>query len=362
MAITQIIFDQYAIDNLKIKLTERLGYVLSTKPDCAKLSELLLASGEGYLSESTIYRLFFQSNKYKPYKNSLDILCRFVGFKDSVGFLEYLSVYRDILHRNGINTIDNSTNNLLYYCIEDESSRVLNRYFDSLHDAPHKIKESVILSLFDGLRKSSKTHWFFESFSKNQFVKEFFLEKGHDPKFRINHYDQSYHFYTEGIDKDRDIANLQDFIFGNSVLFRHYYINSSKENAIKIGRKLFGDNLSIEPYFKYLYIFPYMRFNAYKLWYLEMTDANQNQVEEYALYLLDLCKRIKPVFEYTEQKIIFHTIAEAFVHSNLPETFHKELKKIYFEEFKSFPDNIYTKHLKYSLPYFDQNGLIHHRP
>lgn len=362
MATTPIIFDKFAIDNLKTKLNEKLGYVISNKPDCAKLSELLLATGDGYLSESTIYRLFFQSNKYKPYKNSLDILCRFVGFKDSLDFLEYLSVYRDILHRNGINSIKDSTNNLLYYCLEDESSRVLNRFFDGLQESPFLLRESIILTLFDSLEKSNKSYWFFESFSKNPFIKEFFLEKGHDPKFRIKHYDKSYQFYTEGLDKERDIANLQDFIFGNAVLFRHYYVNHSNENAIKIGRKLFGDKLSVEPYFKELYIFPYMRFNAYKLWYLEMTAANQNQKEEYALYLLDLCKRIKPLFEYTEQKIIFHTIAETFVHSSLPETFHEELKKIYFNEFKKFPENIYFKHLKYSLPYFEQNGLLHNRP
>jgi hypothetical protein len=38
------------------------------------------------------------------------------------------------------------------------------------------------------------------------------------------------------------------------------------------------------------------------------------------------------------------------------------LKKVYKDSYLSMPDMIYTKHLKYSLPYFDRNGLLHYRP
>jgi hypothetical protein len=63
-----------------------------------------------------------------------------------------------------------------------------------------------------------------------------------------------------------------------------------------------------------------------------------------------------------EQKILFHTLAEAFIYSSLPETFHWDLKQIYKEEFKRFPESLFSKHLKYSLPYFNENGLLHYRP
>ena len=68
--------DEYFIQILKVKLAEKIGYVISNKPDCAKLSELISQKGNEYISESTIYRIFFQSEKHVPYKNTLDIICR----------------------------------------------------------------------------------------------------------------------------------------------------------------------------------------------------------------------------------------------------------------------------------------------
>jgi hypothetical protein len=67
-------FDAYALECLKIKLCDVVHFIVASKPDCAKLSELIAKSGVGYVSESTLYRLFFQPEHHAPYKNTLDIL------------------------------------------------------------------------------------------------------------------------------------------------------------------------------------------------------------------------------------------------------------------------------------------------
>jgi hypothetical protein len=46
----------------------------------------------------------------------------------------------------------------------------------------------------------------------------------------------------------------------------------------------------------------------------------------------------------------------------LPERYHWELKEIFADEYKKIPEIVFTKNLKYSLSYFEMNGLLYHRP
>ena len=108
--------DSFALEKLKIKLSEKIGWVIANKPDCAKLSDIINADGYGQLSETTLYRIFFLFDKHQPYKHTLDILCRFIGYKDCIDFLENIQQQKEQLHFNGIQTDRSSGRNLLYYC------------------------------------------------------------------------------------------------------------------------------------------------------------------------------------------------------------------------------------------------------
>jgi hypothetical protein len=193
-------------------------------------------------------------------------------------------------------------------------------------------------------------------------VREYFFERGHDSKFRIKNYDQAYLKYLESVRADKDVQHFQDYLFGNCVLLRYYFISQKSKEAREQANVLYNKNLDVDAHQNELYIFPFIRYTAYKLWYLEIINAKPVELEGYAAYLLDLCQRLKVNLDMMEQKILFHTVAETFVHSSLPESFHWEIKSVFKDAFQRLPEIIYTKHLKYSLPYFHENGLLHFRP
>jgi len=355
-------FDEYAIEHLKFKFSEKIGFIISNRPDCYKLSEIINQSGYGSVSDTTIYRLFFSSKKHSPFKHTMDILAMFLGHKNSIELLENINSTRDLLDKNDINTAHDSSNNLMFYCIENGAFKPLQDYFYSLDDAPVYLKEKVGLNLYDNILKSTKQFQVFKEFANHKFFREYLLEKAHDPKFRIKNYEFAYLNYLEGVDKNKSIHQFQEYLFGNSVLFRHYYLNNQYTNAELIGDGIYKDISSLESFENELYIFPFIRFTAYKLWYLKMKRASESEQIEHAHYLLELCKKRKENLTFYERKILFHTLAEVILQSELPEKFHWDLKEIFSKEFETLPDNLYSKHLKYSLNYFEPNGLINHRP
>jgi hypothetical protein len=80
-------FDEYALEHLKFKFSEKIGFIISNRPDCHKLSEIINQSGNGSVSDTTIYRLFFSSKKHSPFKHTMDILAMFLGYKNSIELL-----------------------------------------------------------------------------------------------------------------------------------------------------------------------------------------------------------------------------------------------------------------------------------
>jgi hypothetical protein len=219
-----------------------------------------------------------------------------------------------------------------------------------------------MVSLFDSLMKSGNRMKFIQHFVQQKYFREFFFEIGHDPKFRIKNYDIAYKQYLKGVDRSKGVAHLQDYVFGNSVLFRHYFLSKQHKKAISHGKRLYQRVRSLEPWQKELHSFPFIRFTVYRLWYMQLTNAAQNLQRDYTKYLIDFCAKHKSMMQPYEQRMLFHTIAEVFANGNTPEIYHEKLKKIYKKEFDRIPDFVFDKHLKYSLPYFEPNGMLHLRP
>jgi len=355
-------FDQFTTDRLRYELLKKIGWSISNKPDCAQLSDLIFQSGFGQISESTLYRLFFQFSKHRPYKNTLNILCKFLGYSDSLEFNEKLMQFREELHRNGIFTQKGHNKSLLFSCIEHTAKRPLLDFFEEVSKHSHEFKTAIGVSIFDSLLIGTQQKWFFDNFVHQPFVRTYFFEKNHDTKFRIPHYDYAYKAYLKGVNPFDGVRQLQDYVFGNCILLRHYIISSEKKDAFKISKAIYEQPLPENDLKKKLYIFPYIRYKAYKLWYLEIKNKPISECEAYANYLLNLAQQLKSELPFLEQKIVLHTLAETFIHSTLPERFHWGLKQVFADLYKTIHPSIYQKHLKYSLPYFCENGLLHFRP
>jgi hypothetical protein len=352
----------FTINRLQIDLIEKIGFRISNKPDCAKLSDLIHESGGGHISEATLYRLFFQSEKHRPYKSTLDILCKFLGYNDSIDFFQIQADSSMRLHHSGISRAPFNSNGLLLSCIENRSKKSLLDFFKETYELDYLFKINVGIAIFDSLLKSHRQNWFFKEFAEERYIREYFFEWGHDPKFRIKNYDQAYKMYLESVHWNKDLVHFQDFIFGNSVLFRYYFVNQKISKATTQAQLLYQVKLDVDANKTGLFIFPFIRYTAYRLWYLELMNAKAGECEGYAFYLIDLCQQLKNQLGKVQQKFLFHTVAETFVHSSLPESFHWELKEIFREAFNYLPEVIYSKHLKYSLNYFNENGLLHFRP
>jgi tetratricopeptide (TPR) repeat protein len=250
----------------------------------------------------------------------------------------------------------------LYYCIEGDNFKPLHHFFSSLEDSPIEIKEATAIALFDALLNTKNSHVFFENFAQNKYVRNYLLEQLHDPHFRINNYDYAYKLYLNGLNINKDIGEFQDYIFGSCVLFRSYYLKKDFAGAREIGKKLYQQIHSLEENKSRLHIFPFIRYTAYKLWYLNLVGENSIKQFDYGNQLLELCQSLQQKLNRVEQRIVFHTTAEAMVNTSLPYFFHKKLKDIFQDNFNLMPSSIFSKHIKHCLPYFEVNGLLYHRP
>jgi len=76
----------FLVNELKIKLNEKFGYHIKTKPDCAKLSQIILTNLSEYVSESTLYRFFILEDSPKISTVILNVLARLIGHSDWSSF------------------------------------------------------------------------------------------------------------------------------------------------------------------------------------------------------------------------------------------------------------------------------------
>ena len=361
MTKSRFALNSFTLSELKNQLALKLFFPIQGKSDCVKLSEILSAGGYGSISETTLYRLFVNNNGILPYQNTLNILSRYIGYSSWKEFVETVesNSYSGKIIVNNRNQISNS---LLFHCIENESYSPLQDYFESIQEREYSYKVNVALEVFDSLLQMKKPELFFSKFSKNKFVKEFVLEDGFDPAFRIKNYDYAYKLYSNEIKTKDSIESLQDFVFSQSVLFRYYFISNKLQEALLLGDKLFNKSSINSEDLKNIFIFPNIRFKAYKIWFFEITKKSKIIIEDYANEILDYCRLISLKNDSISNNIVFHTVAETFCYSSLDIEYHQELKNIFKNEFSKIPKNIFDKPLNQALPYFPANGLLLLRP
>lgn len=351
----------FGILELKSQIEVKLCFRITSKPDCKKLSEVLLLAGFGSVSETTLYRLFVNYSGIVPYQSTLNILVAYIGFSSWEDFSEAINNKS----QNNLKIINKqviSENGLLYQCIALEADKPLRAYFESLSDKSYEHQFLAGLDVFDSLRQVKNQKRFFTTFIKNDFVKQYVLEYLFDPAFRIKDSDYAYSLYAKKLNPSFTLDDLQDFVFSQSVLFRYYYLQGALDKAIAVGKKIYVSNPIENNEIEALFIFPRIRYKAYKLWFLELTGNDKTSIEDYVIELLDYARINYSKPDVIYKKIIFQAIAEVFCHSTVDSKYHSILKEIFKNEYALLPEKIFEKSIKNALPYFEANGLLHFRP
>jgi hypothetical protein len=361
MTKTRLALDSYTLLELKSQIALKLCFSVNGIPDCTKLSEVLLKEGYGSISVTTLYRLFVNHSGINPYKHTLNILVNYIGYSSWNAFLDKI---QDTNALNGkvINKHNTPEQGLLYQCIALNAEKPLFAYFDSLTDREDHFKSMIALDVFDCLLKVNNPEFFFSSFVTNKFVKEYVLENAFDPAFRIKNYEHAFKLHLNKFSKVNSPASFQDFVFYHSVLFRYYYLRKDTKEAFAIGNEIYSAISFESEYLERIYIFPKIRFKAYKLWYLLLIGESKHTIEDHIKALLFYAKTIYSTIESYERRIVFHSIAEVFCYSGVNIKHHELLKDIFKNEFDTFPVHLFEKSIKTALPYFEPNGLLHYRP
>lgn len=358
----KVVFKSSDVNKLKQQVINKAGFAISTKPDCRRLSNLLLSTGAGYISETTIYRIFLkEENLHVPYKSTLDIFCRFLGYNDIVEYIKKLNYSNNYSLNKYVSDI--ALDNLLVSCIKNQNFKTLSDYFEILESESKATKEYVVLNLFDIFASNDFTIPFFKEFSDNRFVREWFLESGHDPKFRIPNYDQAYLFYLRKVNYTKDSSELQQYIFANSILFRSSFLNHEYENALNYGCKLYNNALlDFDSNSLGLHLFPLVRYISYRLWFLQLINVPKVQVLDYSEYLLEFAKMNIVTADSFSRKIVFNTLGEVLHYSKLPFEFQLKFKNMFEKDFHDLNLEGSNYQIIELLPYLQPNGLLNHRP
>jgi hypothetical protein len=355
-------FDAFSVRELNVQLMKKLGYSIKSKSDCVKLSELIFKEGLGLISQSTLYRILLYDKEHKPFYNTLCIITQFLGYIDWEDFCKTIHSKKKFDYTNGHLSQTNLEKSLLFQCVQLENYRPLEALFNNIMDVEQEAKDSVTLMLYDSLLSIHDTMPFFKHFGTNTFVRESFFEHGVDPRFRIANYDEGFKIYLSYYNPNKSVFDMQSFIFGNCVLFRHYYIKGDWDKALAIGQTLYNKTLLPETEMDTIYIFPRLRYLSLKLVYLKLLNATPTLLEDYIYYLIDYAKTLYTSLTYVDRRIVFYNLGDVFLLVKVDTIYHDQLKAIFKNEFALFPDGLLHKPLAKVLPYFEPNGLLQHRP
>ena len=357
----KIIFDRFTISSLKKEISKKSGFSISTKSECHLLSDKISQKCKGYVSPSTLYRLYFKSDSHTLYKSTLDLLCNYAGYRGADHFQDYLVSNKNSLKQSGIDP-NQSCNSLLFYNLENKSKKALQHFFENLEPAAPTLKWEIGIALFDELKKTRFDDFFYKNFSENSFVREFLFEKLHDPKFRLKNFENAYLYYVKNVKKKDEIKNHQDLLFGKCALFRYYVLTGKKREALAIGKTLYEKKMFDTSIQNELYIFPVIRYYGYKLWFLELTGKSEIEISNYAFELLDLSEYLLKSAKGIEKDIVLHTMIESIIYSSVNSHLGNEIKEKFKYYFQSKSPKLQDISLVKSLNYFQCDGILEARP
>jgi hypothetical protein len=346
--------------NLYWKLVDEVCFPIRTKSDCKKLSDLIILKKLPPVSENTLCRLFLiENSNVDPYTHTLDTLALFCGFTNWFKLEDYFNHIANFEFSFGkLNPGIKNSKSLMKTCIHRNELKSLYNYTEQF-DASLAFEKKLILaaefynSLIDNPYQNIS---FYKNFSHLPIIRESFYEIFVDPNFKIKDYELGMQYYLKNIKSHKEEQYVQDFIFGNSLLLRYYFLNHKTAQAKKTAQLLYETTDFSSKEINNIHVFPKTRYYAYKLFYFEI-NSSINSFKRHEEWLIDFAKKSIEKYNLLEQRIIFYTIADAFCYSSFS-TFENrnKLKQVFIKLFDLFPEYVFKKQLQDVLPHFEQNA------
>ena len=354
------ILSPYLKQGLYWKVIETIAFPIYTKADCRKVCELFELKGLPVISESTLYRLFLlESSDNIPYLQTLDILAKFCNYKDWYSLEKHLNELSTFEWSFGkVHVKNRSTLSLLTSCIHHNELKSVYDFSEQFDGSLELQKKGALGEEFYKALKTNpnKNDLFFKNFSKLPAVREGFFEYMADPTFIIPNYEIGLKYYLFGIKPEHSAKSLQDFVFGNCLLFRYYFLHKNKLETKTLGVNLYETyNFSVKDLAQ-IHVFPRIRYLAYKLLYLNTINSIL-EIEKYEDWLLNYVSKKLQKLSLEEKRIVFHTIADTFVNNTLTKIDkHRQLKNMFIDVINTLPDFVKEISLKDALPYLNRNA------
>ncbi len=348
----------YLLNGLKWEVEKKLNYRINTKLDCRKISSLIQDKTGKTVSESTLYRLFlWEGNQNTPYLHTLDIIAEYLEFKDWFSLEKHINDLIQFQSLYGVLPNEQQYKSLLSINFEQGSLKPLYAFLEQFPTDLTFAKKALIgEEIFKTLLTSKSDNLeFYKQFNSLPIVREGFFEIFADPDFQIKNYEIGLTFYLRQIIPHQSSRTLQDFIFANSLLLRYYFIKGNKDKVLEIGRQLYLELNLDDKDLKELYVFPKIRYYAYRLLY-DFTINGFNY--KYWEWLIDFSlKEAKNNKNIDEKRIIIHTILDVLsINQQLQEEVFSKLVLAFPEIFNLLPTYFFKLPIKNRLKYLDGNG------
>lgn len=347
------------LNALKMKLEDALSYRIQTKPDCKQASIVISEKTGKPISESTIYRLFLWNNNLNsPYLQTLEMLADFIGYPSWSALEVHLFELCKFRVKSGVfsDSFDSEPYSLLFHCIQTKSFDVLKSFFNQF-PSDFSFEKKLILGeeIYAALYRNPKsTADFYREFHDVPIVRESFFEYFADPQFKLEHYEEGLSLYLKNVHPDDSIHALQDYIFANCLLLRHYFFSKKFSALNELGDRLYNTlNLNQKLLYQ-IHVYPHIRYRSY---YLLFRFFHVGFDVEYWNWLIDYSIDLINKQEGWERKIIIHTVLDMlqFNEEYLEKTY--EIFRTEFPElFDVIPPHLNQRPVQQRIRFFDTNA------
>jgi hypothetical protein len=170
----------------------------------------------------------------------------------------------------------------------------------------------------------------------------------------IRGYNYTIFVYLKNLYFEKSQQDLQDYIFGNCILFRYYYKIGNKDRALYYGSLLYEKNSFTIQSLSSIDVFPKSRWISYQLLYYKLVENNQLYERSENEIIHFIRKQLLQNNNFNNKIILYNTL-DTFRICNSKTTSINKIKKIFFD---FLPEIKHATSLDSLMQQLEPNGLI----